>query len=54
MIPRTGPAASNRRLCGRGENIASSIICCQNGGCEIKYSQIASVSALLGFHNCIN
>jgi hypothetical protein len=54
MIQRTEPATSNRRLRGRGENLASSIICCQDGGCEVEYSQIASVSALLGLHNCIS
>jgi hypothetical protein len=49
MIRRTEPATNNRRLRGRGEIIASSIICYEDGGCEIEYSQIASVSALLSF-----
>jgi hypothetical protein len=54
MIQQTEPAMSNRRLRERGEYIASSIIRCQDGASAIEYSQVATVSALLGLHNCIS
>jgi hypothetical protein len=55
MIQQTEPTTNSRRLQVDETDKVSSTICFQiEAGCEIEWTQIVSVSALLGLSHCIN